>query len=203
MKKILHHPCHRSQHHCSQRFNAGLHHRAQRFIAACSQRRVAASLAILLVVSFLCLPKIGYYPLGAEDFNLIKNILFPLSHANIFHLACNILCALRIITGFHTLIPAFIISFLASLIPAPVLSDWSLTITPIMGASGILFAIIGIRWGRYGSFKGMLSRLWFFFLITAFIPNVAVLFHIYCIIIAYAYGWLQETIRLWNKTSCI
>lgn len=164
---------------------------------------------IILVVFFLVPEKIGFYPLGSEDFAIRNSILFPFFHANIFHALCNILC-LWTIRGKHYLVPSFIISFLCSLLPeysplscfVPFINASSDgACLPIMGFSGILFAIIGIKYGYVAKWKTMLSRTWLFFLITAFIPNVAMLFHLYCIIVGYLYGFIKSTLDLWREAK--
>lgn len=149
-------------------------------------------ISLILVVFALAFPKVGFLPLGCEGFSLKANILFPLCHANIFHLLCNLLCLFMMRRPYY-LVEGIIISFLCSLLP-----EW--TDTPIMGCSGILFAIIGIKYGRLDRWKELLKNTWLFFIITAFIPNVACLFHIYCILCGYIVGTLQTTFILWQKT---
>lgn len=151
---------------------------------------------IFLVMSFLLLPKVGFHPEGGGGFDLYRNILFPFSHANVFHLACNIICLWQIRRVRRFIVPSFVISFIASVLPFYQCVD-------IMGFSGILFAIIGIQYGVYSSFFTMFRKTVIFFVITAFLPNVAVLFHLYCIVIAFSAGWLYQTYRLWKKAVCI
>lgn len=178
---------------------------------------IKLTLTILVVVSFLMLPKVGYLPLGHGGFDITHNILFPLSHANVFHLICNILCLWQIRSVSRWVTPAVIISFLASFLPVltlsfatdlisicsgAVLSEPTI-VQPTMGFSGILFAILGLQYGFYDKGRQMLRNTWFFFLITAFIPNIAVLFHIYCIAMAFVAGWVYGSYCLWKKISCI
>ena len=149
----------------------------------------------IIVVCFLLLPKVGFLPAGAEGFSVIRNILFPLSHANIFHLALNILCICYLKNAKRYVIPAVIVSFLCSLLPEP---NYSME-PGIMGASGILFAIVGFKYGIYGKGALMVRNNWLFFLVSAFMPNVAMLYHLYCITIAYALAWVYQTVILWQR----
>ncbi len=147
----------------------------------------------LLVVSNLCAFKVGFTPLGAEDFDILNNILFPLSHANIIHLLCNLWC-LWIIRPPYFLCSAVLLSFICSMLPEPFLQE------PIMGASGILFSMIGAKYGEVSRGKELLQKTWLFFLITALLPNVACLYHLYCITTGFAWGWTKQTYRLWLST---
>lgn len=149
----------------------------------------------ILVVSFLLLPKVGFRHFGAEGFDITHNIIFPLSHANIFHLLCNICCMWQMRRIKDYLLPAFFVSLFCSFLPES---------TPdIMGCSGVLFAIIGFKYGKFNMGYRMIKNNILFFIITAFIPNVAVLFHIYCLITAFFIGYTLETYRLWQKRICI
>lgn len=158
--------------------------------------------SIIMVVSSLSFPKVGFLPARREGFTLLSHIVFPLCHANVFHLACNLLCLYQLRQPYY-LIPSIIISFACSFLPCPVLVLNSYAVEfsylPIMGFSGILFAIIGIKWGRIGDLKRMFSRLWPFLLVTAFIPNVAFLFHLYCIIYGFTFGYMITLFDLWHK----
>ena len=143
------------------------------------------------VVSFLCIPAKGFRPWGVEDFCLWHNILFPLSHANFFHLLCNMLC-LWVMRPRYYIASGVVISFLCSLLP-------ELTDIPVMGASGILFAIIGAKYGRVMGIKAMFRNHALFFVIASVMPNIACLFHLYCIFAGFAWGYIKETFELWRK----
>lgn len=148
------------------------------------------TITILVVVSFLLLPKVGFLPIGAEGFEPLRNIIFPLSHANIFHLLCNILCLWQMRKINAYIAPAFIIQLICSLLPE-LLHD-------IMGMSGFLFAIIGLKCGVKGIGVKMVKAFLPFFVVSLFIPNVAFLYHLYCISVAYAIGSLYDLYRLWK-----
>lgn len=152
-------------------------------------------ITLVMICSFLLLPRYAFRPLGAEGFDIYHNILFPLSHANIFHLALNIICLWQLRFSVRCLAVAFAISFMASLIPGSQID--------VMGASGVIFSIIGIRYGQLNMPRKMVCAALPVFIITALLPNVAVLFHIWCLIIAFIVGWVHKTYCLWTKISCI
>lgn len=144
----------------------------------------------IMVVSFAFLPKYGFVPFGREGFDLKCTLLFNFCHANIYHLLANIL-GLWLIKGKLHLPMALTISLTASLLPE--------FIIPIYGCSGTLFAIVGIKYGLYGNLNYMLKKTWWVLLIPLFIPNIAGLFHIYCILLGFMYGWCKGTYCLWLR----
>ena len=149
----------------------------------------------ILVISFLLLPRVGFCPAGGEVYAVPTNVFFPLVHANVFHLLCNIACLWQLYDVKRLLFAGCIVSFLCSFLPE--------SLHDIMGCSGIIFAMIGFRFGEYGRFNTMVKAYALFFVITAFIPNVAVLFHIYCLVMAYIAGNLYQTLSLLKKATCI
>lgn len=146
----------------------------------------------LFVVSNLCVHKVGFLPWGVEDFDIMRNILFPLSHANWFHLACNLWCVWLLRPPYY-IVSAVIISFLCSLLPEPFIHE------PIMGMSGIIFAVVGTKYGFIGDMSKAIKSVWLFFVITAFIPNVACLYHFYCFSAGFMWGWTKGTMALWHS----
>jgi hypothetical protein len=57
-----------------------------------------------------------------------------------------------------------------------------------MGFSGIIFAMVGIAWGKAHRFREMLTKNFWFLIIPAFIPHVNFLIHLYCLLLGYLYG---------------
>ncbi len=137
------------------------------------------------MVSNLCAFKVGFLPLGAEDFDIVRNLLFPLSHANWLHLLCNLWCIWMIRPPYY-LWSSILISFFCSLLPEPFIHE------PIMGVSGVLFAMVGTKFGRVGQIGELVRRTWLFFALTALVPNVACLYHFYCITLGCLYGSLLK-----------
>lgn len=144
---------------------------------------------IVLVLSFFLLPK---YAVG-DDSGFIHHVLFPISHANIFHLAGNILCLWLFKIKLH--LPVTVaVSFVCSYLPQ--FNLWGME--PFMGFSGILFAVIGIMYGRQNRPKRMFKYCIIPLLITGLFPHVCLSIHLYCLLAGYAYGYLLETYRLYR-----
>ena len=140
-----------------------------------------------LVGSYFLLPKYGF---TSSFYPLSSHLLYPLSHANIWHLMANCLCLYLLRCPLH-IVASYTIAVLCSFLPCPLFIDMlffggSEGVT--YGFSGVLFAIVGIAWGRAGRFREMLSRNKWFLIIPAFIPHINFLIHLYCLIAGYAYG---------------
>lgn len=58
-----------------------------------------------------------------------------------------------------------------------------------MGFSGVLFAMVGIGWGRTGQFVKMLDKNKWFLIIPLFLPHVNAFIHLYCLLLGYVAGW--------------
>lgn len=129
---------------------------------------------VVLVLWWLFGPVVGSYPMGIEDSDQItthstgwqwtvaSHVLYMVSHANFWHLAGN-LFVLWMIPNRLYLLEAVIIAFVTSWLPS-VGSIWDIwnnePVAATVGFSGVLFAILGIKWGVYcvGQHKGRISR---------------------------------------------
>lgn len=131
--------------------------------------------SVLLVASYFAMPRYTF-----PDDGLTGHVLYPLSHANIWHLAANVLCLWMIPCGLH-LIATFCLSVLCSFLPCFLFEG-------TCGFSGVLFAIVGMSWGRVHGFKDMIWRNKWFLIIPVFIPHVNALLHIYCLVCGYLWG---------------
>ena len=134
-------------------------------------------------------PKYGFTFHG----DLAGHLLYPLSHANVWHLAANVLC-LWMLRCPMRLPVTYAIAVLCSFLPSFCLFDsivngsfYSLQ-APTYGFSGVLFAMVGISWGRIHRFKDMILRNRWILIIPAFIPHINFLIHIYCLLAGYLYG---------------
>lgn len=136
--------------------------------------------SIVLVGSYFLLPEYGFTFKGP----LANHFLYPFSHANIWHLACNILCLFMLPCSLHVL-TTFVCAVLCSFLPCFVSES-------TMGFSGVLFAIVGISWGNVHRFKDMIWRNKWFLIIPAFLPHVNFLIHIYCLLAGYLVGLLPQ-----------
>ena len=130
--------------------------------------------SVVLVLWYFVMPQFGFSGFGG----LSGHLLYPLSHANVWHLTANILCLWMIPCEFH-LITSFLLSVLCSFLPC-FISEAT------CGFSGVLFAIVGMSWGRVRRFKDMLWRNKWFLVIPIFLPHVNALLHVYCLVA----GWL-------------
>ena len=138
--------------------------------------------ALATVLSGLCL---FFSPIGfTHDSGLMSHLAFGFFHANVFHFLGNVLFMWMMKIPLR-LFPAFMVSFLCSFVPSPML--WGFCEKPTCGLSGILFASIGMAWGRVGDFRKMVRYTLFPVLICGLIPNMNFLMHIYCLLLGYIY----------------
>ena len=183
-------------------------------------KTLKAIIAVILIACYLCLPQTGYISSefipthNTDTENIPAHILYMLSHANIWHLAGNLLVLLWWKGRLHlpsSLAIAFVFSFL------PVFGLWPMGIT--MGFSGVLFAMIGTQWGIYCRHrssschrsqrffaglshhslcisKGLISKPTSIFLcrilpfaaLGIFIPHINWCLHTYCLLAGFIYG---------------
>ena len=140
-------------------------------------------MCFLLVGSYFFLPKYGFTFHGP----VINHFFYPFSHANIWHLSANILCLWMLRCQPH-IIATFVCAALCSFLPCPLLPLYGESDALTMGFSGVLFAMVGISWGRIHRFKDMINRNKWFLILPAFLPHVNFLIHIYCLLAGYLYG---------------
>lgn len=141
-----------------------------------SNRIEKLSTGLILVGSYFLLPEYGF----TFDCPLLNHFLYPFCHANIWHLLCNILCLLMVKCPTHIFV-SFSIAILCSFVPC-------FASEPTMGFSGVLFAMVGISWGKVHRFKDMVRRNKWILFIPAFFPHVNFLIHLYCLMAGYLYG---------------
>lgn len=144
--------------------------------------------SIVLVGSYFLLPEYGF------TFSLCpleNHFLYPLSHANIWHLLGNLFCLWMLTCPMHilyTYLGAVACSFLPCLISEPT-----------MGFSGVLFVMVGMSWGKVHKFKDMLWSNKWILIIPAFLPHINFLIHFYCIIAGYLLGRYGTRDKRFNK----
>lgn len=164
-----------------------------------------SALTVLMVSWYFLLPVTGYdpFPLSATPcipaaFSpsptatfLLSHVLYIFSHANIWHLFGN-LFVLWIMSSPLYVLPSIVIAVLCSFLPA--FGLWTLGLT--VGFSGVLFAIAGIKWGRYcynsryrrHVFNDFCVKVLPFALIGVFIPHVNWCIHLYSLLLGFLYG---------------
>ena len=153
-------------------------------LSAMKQEEVLLSFDRLLLSLFL----VVCYFLPIEGFtwggSLGGHVFYMLGHVNIFHLMANILCLVVIrcpLRLFESLLCAFICSYLPCF-----------THEETLGFSGVLFAMVGISWGRVNRFKEMFTRNWFWILLPLIIPHVNGFLHLYCLLLGYFLGYEER-----------
>jgi membrane associated rhomboid family serine protease len=158
------------------------------------EKIVKLVVSFLLVGSYFFLPKYGFTAFNGSvcGYDIATHFLYPFSHANIWHLAANILCLWMLRCPIH-LLATYTIAVLCSFLPSFSLYDFivgqgTALSEPTYGFSGILFAMVGISWGRIHRFRDMIRRNKWYLIIPAFLPHVNFLIHIYCLLFGYLYG---------------
>lgn len=152
-------------------------------------------LTVVLVTCYVLMPVTGYT--NSLSLSGIPNhLIYMFSHANVWHLAGN-LFVLWILKRRLYLLPAVIIGFVCSFLPA--FGLWPIGIT--VGFSGVLFAVIGIKWGVYCNSFAEAGRLFevcaieeFYIkvlplaLIGIIIPHINWCLHLYCLLVGFLFG---------------
>ena len=136
--------------------------------------------SVVLVVCYIFMPKYGFIDVHELSECWYVHLLYPFSHANIWHLLANIVCLWMIPCELHLLI-SFLLAVLCSILPC-FISEMT------MGFSGVLFAIVGISWGQVHRFKNMIWKNKWFLVIPIFLPHVNAFIHLYCMIFGYLCG---------------
>lgn len=138
--------------------------------------------ALATLLSGICL---FFSPVGfTHDSGIFSHLSFCFFHANVFHFLANIVF-LWMMKFPLRLVPAYAISFVCSYVPSPML--WGFCERPTCGLSGVLFASLGMAWGKYGSFGKMFKYTLLPVLLYGLIPNMNFLMHLYCTLLGYMY----------------
>lgn len=160
---------------------------------------------VVLVAWYVLMPQTGYRS-GCCDDAPMEHLLAMVSHAGVWHLACN-LFVLWIMTRRLYLIPSMVIALVMSFVPSFGI------IFPLdgvtMGFSGVLFAIVGIKWGVYcrhedgrwpsdplyrkrKPYREFATKVLPFALVGILIPNINWCIHTYCLLAGLVYGRFQR-----------
>lgn len=134
-------------------------------------------ISIVLVGCYIFLPTFGF-----PDGGILGHVLYPLCHANVWHLLANLVCVWMIPCEFH-LSTTFLSAVLCSFLPCFVSE---LTV----GFSGVLFCVVGMSWGRVRRFRDMIWRNKWFLVIPFFIPHINAFIHVYCMLFGFMWGRL-------------
>lgn len=132
-----------------------------------------------LCIYYIFFPQVGYVWNG----DIIGKVLYSFSHANIFHLLGNCF----VIWLFKSPIPieALLIAIVCAFFPC-------FYSEPTMGASGVIFAFVGMCWASTGDFKLMCQRVLPLTIAIGLLPSVNMMIHIYCLFMGYFYYSLKR-----------
>lgn len=142
--------------------------------------------SVVLVAGYFLLPGVGFGGHAMTACGTIGgHLLYSFGHANVWHLLANVVCLwmvgcpLRL--GWSYLV-AVVCSFLPCFVGEAT-----------CGFSGMLFAMVGLSWGKVGRFKDMLWRNKWYLVVPLFVPHVNGVLHLYCLLGGYFVGiWLRH-----------
>lgn len=154
----------------------------------------------VLVLWWLLGPTVGFCPAadaaGTVAGMVWGHLLWPLSHANVWHLAGN-LWVLWWLKGRLHLRAAYVMAVVCSFLPV-VPGVWDIAggeAAATCGFSGVICAVIGVKWGAWcGGCHGMTAygtfcrRVLPFVAVGALIPHVNWSIHLYCLVAGFVYG---------------
>lgn len=113
-------------------------------------------------------------------------LFYPVFHVNLLHAFCNAWCLVSLVflydLHFRKILMAYAI---AVTIPSLVL-----TTTPVVGMSGVCFALMGLTVYLVRRKAMLMAWIAFFLLVGFFFPNVAAWVHVYCYAVGLAVGAL-------------
>ena len=119
---------------------------------------------------------------------MLESLTYCFFHANVFHLAANLLAAWTMLVGKNAL-RDLVVGFAVST------AVYFFATTPVIGFSNVLFTILGIRAIRHNWYCS-----WYFLatiaalLISFFIPKIAAVTHLAAFGLGFFYGSLQKAI---------
>ena len=160
-------------------------------VLSTNQTKTAAlvlSLA-LLILAFFNAPQQCVLQPGC---GIAGRLCYHFFHANVFHAICNIWCLLALAFYYDIedweLLLAFII---AATVPSVAMSS-----QPIVGASGVCFALMGIVFHKVARKKYYLSWIIPIVAIGFLIPGMAAALHLYCFSLGITLSLVYSRIRL-------
>ncbi len=161
------------------------------------------AVTVVLVAWWIAMPQVGYVSPAGEPpvtvgVEVLMHAVYMLCHGNVWHL-CGNLFAWWLMGGRLWLKEGVLTAFVMSWLPVWYLwGDGGMT----LGFSGVLFAIMGMKWGsavvrqqtgrRRKLFLGFCWKALLFALVGAVIPHVNWCLHLYCLMGGFAYGWARE-----------
>jgi membrane associated rhomboid family serine protease len=123
--------------------------------------------------------------------DITARLCYHFFHANVFHAICNIWCLLALAFYYDIedweLLLAFII---AATVPSVAMAS-----QPIVGASGVCFALMGIVFHKVARKKYYLSWIIPIVAIGFIIPGMAATLHLYCFAVGIAVALVYSKVR--------
>lgn len=161
-----------------------------------------ALVTVLLAVWYWAVPAIGFFPVGDADGHgtVWGHVLWPLSHANVWHLMGNLWVLWWMKGGRLRIREAYVTAVLCSFLPVvPGVWDFAAA-EPLrtVGFSGVLCAMIGMKWGEWikgcnnvAAYRTFCVKVLPFVAMGFLIPHVNWSIHLYCLLAGGAYGNLS------------
>lgn len=150
---------------------------------------------LVLVCWYFLMPQTACKPSDGT----LSHYNYLLCHANIWHMAGNLL-VLWLMRGSLHLPSSIAIAVLCSFLPAvgSIFDGFSLG-DGTMGFSGVLFAMAGVKWGKYiwrltdkkqqrVFTKKFMLQVLPFALVGVVIPHISWCIHLYCLLMGFVYG---------------
>lgn len=136
--------------------------------------------------------------------SLLERLLYCFSHANVFHLAANMICLYMVRVKSWDWGVCYLIGVLCTFLPCPVWSwgEMGFVNIPSCGLSGVLMAAIGILWGRSkarGKMRLMMRYVILPVVLTGLLPNMNALVHLWCFSLGYIYAGRREGYTVFGR----
>lgn len=129
---------------------------------------------------------VGIYP----HVGLLQRCIYPFFHANVFHALLNGWCLINIVFVYNVSIGRLLLSYVvAATYPIDAIASLvSLSATPTVGLSGIIFVLLGsvsLSVARKIYFQ---VWMWLFLIVGFFLSSSNALLHVYCYVIGLIYA---------------
>ena len=158
-----------------------------------------AVVTLVLVAWWIAGPVVGYKPSGGT---IWEHLGWMVSHGNVWHLAGNVF-VMWCLKGRLHLGVGVVTAFLCSWLPV-VPGVWELFTAgealSTAGFSGVLCAMIGVKWGEWIRSCNDIAAYWTFgkrvlpwLLVGVFVPHINWSIHVYCVMAGLVYGRWKRT----------
>lgn len=126
----------------------------------------------------------GIYP----GCSWLARLSYPMFHVNLLHAFCNAWCLVSLVFLYDLHFRKVLTSYLIAVtIPSLVLTP-----TPVVGMSGMCFALMGLTVFIVRRKVMLMGWISFFLAVGFFLPNIAAMVHVYCFAVGLAVGALTH-----------